>query len=264
MTTYKTHHPVRSFARNLRDRMQFNSEDIEAADYQYVGWLDMMGAGHVMSTSVHKSANFLARIHMAVDLARRDTGVDCITVAINDGIFILSPNKSNIMQVMRQSIINLSLHFIGVPRPYDKFLARGAIAYGPVYSGEHLNQGISAKRRSRSPSMFDNVMFGPPVIQAYLSESTSAPFGIAIHESARSFAPVGFSPFRMSHWIWWQNNNEAPVAPGLPPLSDIRSCLVDDLMNYIDWMDSSLIYHGVAKEKTATWRRQIYEYFGQA
>jgi hypothetical protein len=52
-----------------------------------------MGAGHMMSTSIHKTANFLVRLHMSVEIARRGSSYAIDTLPINDGIFIVSTKK---------------------------------------------------------------------------------------------------------------------------------------------------------------------------
>jgi hypothetical protein len=70
-----------------------SSENLPAAENAYVGWLDLMGAGHMMSTSVHKTANFLVRLHMSVEIARRESGYMVDALPINDGIFIVSKKK---------------------------------------------------------------------------------------------------------------------------------------------------------------------------
>jgi hypothetical protein len=51
------HHPIRTYARRVnREQLGFTSEDLSQADNAYVGWIDLIGAGHNMSTSVQKSS----------------------------------------------------------------------------------------------------------------------------------------------------------------------------------------------------------------
>jgi len=52
------------------------------------------------------------------------------------------------------------------------------------------------------------LVFGMPIIQAYESEKHAPPFGIFIHESARSFAPNDEKP--IPHiWLLWANKTTA-------------------------------------------------------
>lgn len=58
------HGPARAFAKRIsKEMLGFSSEKLMSAENAYVGWLDLMGAGHMMSTSIHKTANFLVRLH---------------------------------------------------------------------------------------------------------------------------------------------------------------------------------------------------------
>jgi hypothetical protein len=179
---------VRRYAQRVtREHLSYSSEKLRAADRLYVGWLDLMGAGHMMSTSIHKTANFLTRLHMAVEVARDSSGCDVRTLPINDGIFLLGPSKGEMMTVIQHTMVLLASRFISTPRPHDRCLMKGAIAYGPVYSGQELSKGITKRKMRENSGFLDRVMFGPPIIQAYRSEGQAPPYGIAVHESAKIF-----------------------------------------------------------------------------
>lgn len=256
------HYPVRVFAKKVcEDDLRFSSEKLGDASYYYVAWLDLMGAGHIMGTSVHKSANFLVRLHMAVETARMKSGYELRTLPINDGIFIIGTKKGELMTVVRWAMVLLSARFIGTPRPHDRCLMKGAIAFGPVYSGEQLRPGISNKKLRERPDYLERVLFGPPIIQAYKSESTAPPYGIAVHESARAFSAEGEPPFQMTHWLWWQDNAESKPVPHVPSLTDFKDCLAMELQNHFKWMDESLIFHGVSADKIQTWSKMAKQYF---
>jgi hypothetical protein len=259
------HYPVRLFAKKVcEDDLRFSSEQIGEASNCYVAWLDLMGAGHIMGTSVHKSANFLVRLHMAVETARMKSGYQLRTLPINDGIFIISSNKGELMTVVRWTMVLLSARFIGTPRPHDRCLMKGAIAFGPVYSGGELRPGISNKKLRERPDYLERVWFGPPIIQAYKSESSAPPYGIAIHESARAFSTDGNRPFQMTHWLWWQDNVESKPVPRVPSLTDFKDCLSQELQSHLKWMDESLIFHGVPADKINAWSKMAKQYFSMA
>jgi hypothetical protein len=253
---------ARTYAKRLREeRLNFSSEQLEAAPNAYVGWLDLMGAGHVMSTSVQKMANFLARLHIAVERARSDIGFEGKLLPINDGVFIVSYSKKEIMSLLGRIMIMLSANFIAVPRPHDRFLLRGGIAYGPVYFGEMLNGGLRPRRFREGASFLNTLMFGPALIQAYRSESLAPPYGIAVHESARAFHPENEEPFRMTHWMWWAPNEAVNYPENIPPLTELKDCLSEDLRQHFKWLVESLIYHGLDTAKISQWELQCQQYF---
>lgn len=90
-------HGARLLAKKLREKIGFSSEMLPRSEDRYVAWLDLMGAGNMMSYSTHKAANAIARIHLAVHHAKTDHGINLQTLAINDGIFILSDKKSDLI-----------------------------------------------------------------------------------------------------------------------------------------------------------------------
>jgi hypothetical protein len=222
-----------------------------------------MGAGHLMRTSIEKAANSIARIHIAVDLAVEKHAYKVDLVAINDGLFICSASKKEVTQIVRAALMYLVARFITKNDPQDRFLARCAIAYGPTLSGQRLAEQLpSHKKNGKSPETFNQIVFGSPVIQAYLAERDSAPYGVAIHESARAFAPAGEKPFRSTLWRWWQTDDGggySDATPGLPtPLKDV---LVLELERYFDYMDATLPFHDVDAQKVAKWRQLARQYF---
>ena len=85
---------VRNFAKKQRDQLRFDASKLSVAENQYVAWVDLMGAGHIMSVSIAKTANFLARLHIVAHQAVKDAPGIVQTFPINDGIFFVS--KSNL------------------------------------------------------------------------------------------------------------------------------------------------------------------------
>jgi hypothetical protein len=246
---------VRSYSKRVnREQLGFTSENLAAPENFYVAWLDLMGAGHMMSTSVHKTANFLVRLHMCVELARRKSGYTVRTLPINDGIFIVSKKKGELMTIVQHAMTLLAARFIATPRAHDRCLMKGGIAYGPVYEGSQLTSGMTLRKLRVKSEFLERLMFGPAIIQAYMSESAAPPYGIAIHESARSFSATGEPPFQMSHWLWWQEHKEAKRAHGLPSLVDLKDVLCAELERQFNWMTSTLLLHGLTLEKINQWK----------
>lgn len=251
---------VRTFAAKQRERYKFDARKIEPAENTYVAWLDLMGAGHLMSVSMEKPANALVRLHMAVDQAVTKFG-NAETLPINDGVFVLSPSKEIIQKIVRAAIVDLACIFISTPDPQNRFLLRGAIAFGPVYRGRAIAAGLGhAKRKAHVPTL-ERVAFGPAIIQAYGIESAAPPYGIAVHESARSFAPVGERPFLMTHWLWWLTHKDLMQPEGAAPLPVLKDVLCGELTNHFEWLRSTLIMHGLKSEKIKDWEDLVRQYF---
>jgi hypothetical protein len=256
------HQGERVFAKRItKEKLGFSSENLPVAENAYVAWLDLMGAGHMMSTSVHKTANFLVRLHMSVEIARRESGYIVDTLPINDGIFIVGKKKGELMTIVQHTMGLLAARFIATPRPHDRCLMKGGIAYGPVYRGKDLVGGIEKKKMREQSEYLDRVLFGPPVIEAYRSESSAPPYGIAVDASARAFSAPGERRFQMTHWLWWQKHSEALTAKGFGTLPALKDCLWVDLQSHFAWIKSTLILHGLSKDKVEQWQSQAKQYF---
>lgn len=255
---------VREYAKRQREHLSFDASKLTLAENQYVAWIDLMGAGNIMSISIAKSANFLIRLHMAAKQAV-DSSPDTVeTCAINDGIFFVSNSKRAIMSVVRQVFYTLASYFISTAAPHDKFLLRGSIAFGPVYGGKNLQSGLSKTKAEKYASSLTNVQFGPAIIQAYRQEAFAPPYGVAVHESARAFAPNGCIPFRETHWLWWSALDELDWPEGVASLREIARCLGSDLSAHFDWMKSKALFQGVDKAKIDHWSEAAEQYFSLA
>lgn len=251
---------VRSYAQKVKDRLSFSSEGLPLADNYYVAWLDLMGAGHLMNTSIHKTANFLARLHMAVAESREKIDFSGPVLAINDGVFLICTSKEEIMTAVREIMALLAYYFVATPRPHDRFFVRCGIAYGPVYFGKNLATGISNKGIRERVATFEHVAFGPPIISAYRHEAKAPPFGVAISELARSLGPLNVAPFRMTHWLWWQNQQEMERAKGAS-LPDLKACLLQELKKQFSWMRETLIFNEITLEKIKGLESASEQYF---
>ena len=64
----------------------------------------------------------------------------------------------------------------------------------------------------------------------------------------------------MTHWLWWQEHVEAKRATGLPSLVDLKDVLAVELMRQFDWMDKTLIFHGVTSDVIKKWRAAVEQY----
>lgn len=256
-------HGARLLARRLRERISFYSERLEKSKNYYVAWLDLMGAGNMMSISIHKAANAIARIQLAVHFAQKDHGIKLQTVAINDGIFFVSESKTEIINVLRSSVIYLVGNFIARPNHPDRFLVRGAVAYGPVCFGSSLTAQLTpAQIRNGAGDAFSQIIIGSPIIQAYRAESLAPAYGVAIHESARSFSPETERPFRSTLWRWWQTDDDGGFSRNTPqPVAPLRDTFLKELYGYLDYLEGTIPFHLISEGKVVQWKKEVERYY---
>lgn len=240
--------------------LHFSIVNLVAAPNRYVAWLDLMGAGHLMSMSMGKSANTIARLHVAVDVAAHQASFKGTRLAINDGIFIVSESKQEIMAVVRLSLAFLGASFLAVT-PHNRVMVRASIAYGPVYHGGDLLPHLGTQRSGRHEDCLRNVMFGPPVIQAARHEHAAAPFGVSLHESARAFAPAGTRPFKSTHWGWWTADEYWTPQH---PFTDLAELLGHEIVYQYEFLKKNMILHETPEftsEKLSKYQKKAADYF---
>ena len=199
-----TDFPSKDSAEGLeKKRVFFDASKMGDPQYNYVCWFDVMGTEKQMLRSVQVSANFIYKLHCAVQKAwENETDRANISLyPVMDGVYITSPRREPLERVLKNALEHLAITFVCEKRIEHCFLVRGAIAYGTVFHGKEVQKEASYVL-GRNTDVKNFILLGLPMIQAYRSESNAAPFGIAIDESARGFAPEGNSPFRFVWWRW--------------------------------------------------------------
>ncbi len=191
----------------------FNSKLLGEPRYDYVCWLDVMGTTNQMLRSLPIAANFIYKLQSAA-LEARDEANAFESVRLFptiDGMYITSPSRWPLQEVINQTMIRCALTFIAEQEPHHRFLVRGAIAFGPVYYGMDLPNEANYTM-ANNPQVRDTILMGLPVGQAHTAEAESAPFGISIHSSARAFSPRGEPPFGFI-WLNWFRYSKPEVSP---------------------------------------------------
>jgi len=165
----------------------------------YVAWIDVMGSGSMMVRSLKNTLNFTLKLQSAAI----DSEIANVKLfPMNDGVFAISSsifNLQNFIVAVYERIYLSNKSAIGLKKMDKVFVARASIAYGPVFDGESVT-------RECSQILFDNpnfacrILIGPPVINAFRSESYTGPFGIFVHESARLYGPDTWSGSLMRYW----------------------------------------------------------------
>ncbi len=206
----------------------FNSGILQRASYEYVAWLDVMGTANQMVRSLPIAANFVFKLHCAVltsyDQLERDDR-DCLRLyPVIDGVYITSTSRGPVQNVLVGALQQCVTTFLNAKEPFHHFIVRAAIAFGPVYHGCDLPLGIANILESHK-CIRDAMFIGAPLSQAYREERNAPPFGVAIDESARTFAPGEDQPFRFVWFDWYAHTD---------PQVD-RQAVLKKLNWYFDW-----------------------------
>lgn len=169
---------------------------------EYVCWIDVMGSQSIMLRSLRISSNFLMKLHVAALNASETPTCTVGLYPIIDGIYVCSPSQSHILNFLKRVYSALAVTFILETDPFHRFQIRSGLAYGPVVKGEGtLN---CANELRDNPDHTRRILLGPPLTQAYQIEKQSAPFGVALHESVRTFAPPRGVVMFGTYWKWWK------------------------------------------------------------
>lgn len=257
---------IMNFAKKVKSKYEYDSgkiiidKQIEKNEY-YVAWVDLMGAGAIMSVSMQKTANMLARLHMIIDNSCKFALDFHIKIPINDGAFIIARSQRDIKIILRYIFVDCACIFIVKQNPRNRFMLRGSVSYGSVYFGSDMKLGLPKNKNMSNIYEFENVAFGSAIIQAYKAESVAPPFGVAVHESARAFAPSGSRPFNTLVWSWWMSDPEIEPPPRGAPLKGIKDALYCRLIEQLNYIHDSLIYYSIDDEKIKKYQNMASQYF---
>lgn len=184
----------------------FDASSLTASS-EYVAWVDVMGTQASMSRSIQATANFVFKMHIAA-LEAVSCNARIRLYPVMDGLYASSPDQAVFVEFLRSLLLAVAQTFVTTKDQRHKFLVRGGLAFGSVYHGAMLPTTSSAKL-SAAPQYRDSILLGMPMVQAHLAERTAPPFGIAVDESARGFAPQGSEPFHTAWWHWKNENTAA-------------------------------------------------------
>ncbi len=213
---------------------------------EYVCWLDIMGTKSSMSESFEKSANFIIRFHAAVLKAAVSQKVRVYPVM--DGVYV-AVEKLDDMRVSIDKIMTCLAEVFLSDTNNHRFVVKGALAKGTIQHGREILSEVSPDM-ARRPGYIKNLLFGMPIIQAFNSEKQAPPFGIYIHESART---VGGLQGRYYYW----RRDEA-----LSTNEDLHSDLKGELLSFFNWEKDHSFYFELEESKFDEYEKRVVEYYG--
>jgi hypothetical protein len=185
----------------------FNSQLLPLTQNEYVAWVDVMGIGPALAKSLDIASNFIFKLHI---LAVKNGNQALRLYPVMDGIYVTCPDQDVILEFLSRTYHDCAEEFIKTPQKKfeHKFLIRGALAYGPIIHGSTLPAGIFQQPNGPLHAIASNakylsaLLIGIPMVQSHEYERQAPPFGIFVHESARSFSPP--LPAKPIHFRWWK------------------------------------------------------------
>jgi hypothetical protein len=185
----------------------FNSQHLpQFPSSEYVAWIDVMGIQSAMGRSLHISGNFVFKLHVAALQAPHEN----VTIyPIMDGFYASTPNQADMLNFLREVFVQTADEFVKEQEPLHRFIVHGALAYGPIIHGNQVAADAS-NIFQKNLGHRDAILLGLPMVQANQGERQAPPFGLFVHESARSFAPASIPPL---HHVWWKWGSQQHTSP---------------------------------------------------
>jgi hypothetical protein len=220
---------------------------------EYIGWIDVMGSESIMLRSLRIASNFVMKLHIAALRASKIINVVELYPVI-DGIYLCSSSQKPILQFIDFVYSTLADVFIDETDNFQRFLVRGGLAYGPVMKG---SSALNCCDELKSNNAYTKqVLIGPPLTQAFKIEEQSSPFGMAVHESVRSFAPKDERVLSLTHYKWWKYATRSNDSSRAEKVSKI-------LLTYFEWCSKHSLELGYKKESIARHKEIAIEYFDE-
>ena len=213
---------------------------------EHVAWVDVMGTQAAMARSISRTANFIFKLHIAA-LQSPHAGVSLYPVM--DGLYAACPSQPDMFEFLRGIFQDVADEFNQATDPPYRFIIRRGLAFGPAVHGRNVLPLASATLAQNS-GYRDSVLLGLPMVQAHLSESSAPPFGIYVHESARSFAPAEQPHL---HYVWWRWSNG--------PNQSIWNTLAQKLPQHLEWCAQRALPLGYARDRIEVHREMVNQYF---
>lgn len=152
-----------------------------------------------MHRSINIAANFMFKLHVAaLDSPLKEINL----YPVMDGFYATAKSRQILEGFLRSVLKQCATTFAAEKNMGFRFVVRGAIAFGHVYHGSEVADAGS-KRLTENPNYRASLVLGPPIVDANRSEKDAPPFGIAIHQSAKSNAPAGSVAYVEEWWPWF-------------------------------------------------------------
>ena len=222
-------------------------EVADVRDYQYVFWLDLMGARNAMKLSLPRAARSVMKIHSATMLSKQQHP-ELEVNPVMDGVYGYVRTRVLLQTCLRQIFKALANVFVQESEASNRFMVRAGIAFGPIVPGVSLAEGAQILRQNRE--YLGGTAIGMAISHAYEAEGCAPPFGVYIHESARAFAPMPDGYPYVSNLYKWFDEEDA-----------LTWATRRTLLNHFDWLEKNPIVSQYEPEALKRHKSLAEEYF---
>ncbi len=210
---------------------------------EYVCWIDIMGTKNTMSESFQKAANFILKFHSCViDAVKNEKDVSYYPLM--DGVFITASNNEVIRRIIDNIFSNVAEIFLSEQKHGHRFIIKGSLAFGDIAHGIKINEQICPNLASEDDYK-RAIMCGLPMIQAFTAEHVAPPFGVYIHESARTPQDLQGKYY---NWLPYKGN-------------ELKNKLLKRIISYFNWCGYFNQYLEMDPNKIALYKKLAQEYF---
>ena len=250
------------------DALSFTDSEPEMV-FQYVGWVDVMGASHMMRRSIDAASKSIGRLHEAVLRAKKSVAnADDVRLhPLTDGVYIVSKTYKPVSDILRRVFRSYAHTCLSIKSDSRFCPIRAAIAYGRVVDEEAYLQKLLGKLPAKSQTAahkayLANVIHGRAYAAAHDAEHSAPPFGIYHDESLREFGETeAKNPVSWPLEKWWCFGHSATEEQ-----QTFAHAFGRRLLDHFEWVKSHPIDSEMPcddnDKKIETYKRQIKEYFG--
>jgi hypothetical protein len=230
-------------------RPLFIGGDAGPERYRYVLWIDIMGSQSKLLRNVRTASIPIMKLHVAaLGAVKKNTGQAIALFPMIDGIYVVSEQLPPLMFFMSDVFRSMAAEFLTL-KNWERSLVRGAFSFGPVILGSESKKGAEILQES---DYANSILVGMPLVQAFVAERQSPPFGVYVHESARAFAPPNSKPFTHTLFRWWLTNEIA---------KKIAAALPKQLDEYFDWCRAHSMSMSYQLDRIDVHQKLAREYF---
>lgn len=220
---------------------------------EYVCWIDIMGTKSKMEHSVNTCGIFMLKFHAAILEAIQKKKCAINVYPVMDGVYITSKSVNDLQTAMFHIFSELGNLFLSENDFHHQFLVKASIAYGPVIHGKDIDNSVNANLAA-DESYKNSLLIGLPMIQAITGEQKAPPFGVFIHESARTFHPDGENPLFFKWWKWFLHDPSTWN-------KDSTKRLAKKAQQYFDNCDKQSIVLEYSSDRIKAHKQAAKEYF---
>jgi hypothetical protein len=251
----------------METHLYFDSQHLPAEKGEFVAWCDGMGTGRCLARSLHQAANSVFKLHSAFSIARQTlTAVRCYPVM--DGLYVTSPTREDMQEVLKSAFTELAREFINKPGIKNMHMVRAGLAFGPTLHGEDIEDeafygsyhGYTTTRDMFESSSLDDVrrhvLLSPAMPLAYQAERNAPPFGGFVDDSAKTTPHLvegSGGGFRSSLYQWWTGDETT---------RELAAKLYEQIEFYLGRAHTHSVGFQYPRERIERHRALAEEYFG--